>query len=42
VFPNHANASFDHHYIVPLGLLMAVIQAVLLLLALARSRRIGT
>jgi hypothetical protein len=39
VFPDHPNAHFDLHYLVPLGLLMAAIQALLLVLPLARSRR---
>jgi hypothetical protein len=39
VFPDHPNAHFDLHYLVPLGLLMATIQALLLIIPLACSRR---
>jgi ABC-type enterobactin transport system permease subunit len=39
VFPDHLHAHFDLHYLVPLGILMTAIQALLLVLPLVRSRR---
>jgi hypothetical protein len=41
VFPDHPNARFDLHYLVPLGLLMAAIRALILIIPLARSRRLS-